>query len=141
MKIDLETRNAYTEVIAIVDTLPDIDRSKIPEKLLNVIRENSNADYNFKFDILVSMNAWKLSEKAKLILAVLFRDYLATETQQQKIKRVEKNQIQKLEEVARQKYNPDNIFKKKVVEKEENIQMIEYKRNIFQRIWDKIRRR
>jgi len=113
MKVDLETSNSYTEVMAVINALPTIDRTKIPYKLLNIIKENSNPNYNFQVDILVSMNAWKLSETAKLILAIIYRDYLATETQTQKIKLIEQQQIQKLEDIARQKYNPDDIFKKK----------------------------
>ena len=74
--------------------------------------DKSNPNYNFQVDILVSMNAWKLSKTAKLILATIYRDYLANETQNQKIKRVEQQQNQKLEDIARQKYNPDDIFKK-----------------------------
>ena len=112
MKVDLETSNSYTEVMTVINTLPTIDRAKIPDKLFNIIKENSNPNYNFQVDILVSMNAWKLSKTAKLILATIYRDYLANETQNQKIKRVEQQQNQKLEDIARQKYNPDDIFKK-----------------------------
>lgn len=131
MKVDLETSNSYTEVMTVINTLPTIDRTKIPDKLLNIIKENSNPDYNFQVDILVSMNAWKLSETAKLILATIFRDYLATETQSQKIKLAEQQQIQKLEDMARQKYNPDDIFKKRNIiqeEKKEEVALVEIKK-------------
>ena len=77
------------------------------------------------------MNAWKLSETAKLILATIFRDYLATETQSQKIKLAEQQQIQKLEDMARQKYNPDDIFKKRNIiqeEKKEEVALVEIKK-------------
>lgn len=144
MKVDLETKNAYTEVMTVINTLPDVDKAKIPENLLNIIRENSNLDYNFEVDILVSMNAWKLSETSKLILAIIFRDYLASETQSQKIKMAEKKQIQKLEQISRQKFNPDNIFKKhntfqdKEVKKEE-VALIEVKKeNILTAFFRKI---
>lgn len=131
MKVDLETSNSYTEVITVINTLPTIDRAKIPDKLLNIIKENSNPNYNFQVDILVSMNAWKLSKTAKLILATIYRDYLANETQNQKIKRVEQQQTQKLEDIARQKYNPDDIFKKNNIiqgEKKEEIGLMEIKK-------------
>ena len=47
MKVDLETSNSYTEVMTVINALPTIDRTKIPNKLLNIIKENSNPDYNF----------------------------------------------------------------------------------------------
>ena len=49
--------------------------------------------------------------KTQLILAVIFRDYLSTPTQKEKIKNFEKLQLQKLDKEARKKYNPHNIFK------------------------------
>ena len=50
----------------------------------------------------------------------------------------------KYQEELREKYNPDDIFKKKQVDvkkeeiKEENVQMVEYKEPILRRIVNKI---
>ena len=41
--------------------------------------------------------------KTQLILAVIFRDYLSTPTQKEKIKNFEKLQLQKLDKEARKK--------------------------------------
>lgn len=150
MNIDLATKNAYTEVMTVINTLPQEDQAKIPKKLLNIIKENSNSDYKFQVNILVSINAWKLSETSKLILAIIFRDYLASETQSQKIRMAEKNQIQKLEDIARQKYNVDNIFKRNNRLQEENVKkevrLIEIKKEnrliaFFRKILKRIKER
>lgn len=47
------------------------------------------------------------------ILAVLFRDYWATEEQRKKIILIEKYQINMQEEQKRKEYNPDKILKNK----------------------------
>lgn len=46
-----------------------------------------------------------------MILAVIFRDYLATESQKEKIVKFENYQKNKLNEEARKRYNVDDIFK------------------------------
>ena len=61
----------------------------------------------------------------------------------QKTKQKDGNFINNLNEIAKKsnkpiKYNPDNIFNKKMSQKADNMQMIEYKRNIFQKILNKI---
>ena len=48
---------------------------------------------------------------AKEIIAILFRDYWATETQRNKIIEYQNNERRKIEEEKRKKYNVDNIFK------------------------------
>ena len=55
MKVDLETSNSYTEVMTVINTLPTIDRTKIPDKLLNIIKENSN----YSKTSLVYPEVWK----------------------------------------------------------------------------------
>ena len=50
---------------------------------------------------------------AKEIIAILFRDYWATETQRNKIIAYQNNERRKIEEEKRKKYNVDNIFKER----------------------------
>ena len=67
------------------------------------------------------------------MLAILFRDYWATDEQKEKIKRKEANDIQLLEEEKRSKYNSDNIFnkKKELEPKTEVKSLVEYKKETW----------
>ena len=73
-------------------------------------------DYYFKVDINKSFEEQDLLEETKAIFANIFRDYWATPYQKERIEAKEKSDRQKLEEEKAQKYNPDDIFKKKNAE-------------------------
>lgn len=138
MNINVETKKAYTEVVKVLNSLPDHDYRKIPEDVMLTLEKNMDTEYVYDIDLRKSLSEWKISTKAQTILAIIFRDYLATEKQKQKILNFEKAKINELEEEKRKKYDPDNIFQKeKAVEeiKDEKIQdsvaLIEYKESVF----------
>ena len=111
MQISIEQRNSYTEVLEIINSMLPQDKEKIPKKLIDAFEKNKNSDYNFYFDINAPLESQKIMPKTQLILAVIFRDYLASEVQKEKIKNYEKFQLKKLDDEAKQKYNYDNLFK------------------------------
>ena len=73
----------------------------------------------------------------------LFRDYLATPEQKAKIIRMQNEARQKNELKKQQIYNTD-VFANKPKENQssnnnETMQIVEYKENIFKRIWNKLK--
>ena len=81
--------------------------------------------------------------ETKAILFNLFRDYLATSEQKQKIIKMQNEERAKNELKKQQKYETD-IFKNKKVEQQTNAiqeekSLIKYKENIFQKIINKIK--
>lgn len=129
MKITKEQAMAYTEVIEILKYMPKEDTNKIPKEIIKYYTDNMDASYNFKIDTEKAFKEQKLLEKTKIVLAILFRDYWATEEQREKIKQKEAYDMYVVELNKKQKYNSDNIFKKK---KKQNIEMtealVEYKK-------------
>ncbi len=89
-----------------------------------------------------------VSLRTKYIIAILFRDYWATEQQREKISKKEKWDMIKEEEEKKKKYNPDNIFHKSNISHtdykenipQENNALIEVKENIFVKIVNKIKK-
>lgn len=112
MNLSIENRNAYTEVVQVLEKLLINDVKKIPNELLIALKENQNPNHEFQFDVKRSLNDQNFSKKARTILAVLFRDYFATEKQRNKILDVEKYEYNKLQKQAMEKYNPDELFSK-----------------------------
>ena len=104
---------AYTEVIEILKHVPDEDVKKIPKEKLEFYKNNMDNDYNYKSDMTKDFKEQEISDITKAILANLYRDYWATPHQKEIIEEKEKNDLEKLEEEKREKYNPDNIFKNK----------------------------
>ena len=111
--ITKEYSMAYTEVIEILKYVPDEDVQKIPEEKVEFYKNNMDNEYNYKLDMTKEFEEQEMSDITKAILANIFRDYWATPYQKERIEAKEKYDLEKLEEEKRDKYNPDNIFKKK----------------------------
>lgn len=116
--VDIKYANAYREVLEILKYIPIEDYKKIPKNKINLFETYSNNDYNFCYDITKTLEEQNVSKTAKAIIAILFRDYWATETQKEKIIAKQNYDRIQLEEKKKEIYNPDNIFKN---HKEENI--------------------
>lgn len=126
---------AYTEVLAVISCFSEEEYLKIPESKIKFFEENKDREYDFKINPEVDLFEQNISKEANAILITLFRDYFATDRQKEILNSLLKQNQEKLEEEKREKYNPDNIFKKEVTETEEikeekikdNKQIIEYK--------------
>ncbi len=138
--VSLEYANAYSEVLEILQHISQEDYDKIPKEKITLFEANANKDYNFTYDIDKTLDEQSVSNKAKTIIAILFRDYWATDSQREKIKAKEKYDRQNNEEI-KEKYNPDNLFKNNNIEKEnilnDNNKMILYKEPLIKKILNK----
>lgn len=115
--------NAYKEVIEILKYVPQESVNKIPQTMIDTFKAKMNENYNFHIDINKNFEEQELLDETKAILANIFRDYWATPYQKERIEAKEKYDRQKIEEEKREQYNPDDIFKKKQLVKEnENIE-------------------
>lgn len=79
-----------------------------------------------------TLDEQNVSKTAKAIIAILFRDYWATEIQKEKIISKQNYDRMKLEEERKARYNSNNLFKnneKRIImdntEKEEELALIE----------------
>lgn len=142
---DIEYANAYYEVIRILEYVNIDDYNKIPSKLINTFRMNANYEHKFEYDVNKTLEEQNVSKRALTVIAILFRDYWATDTQREKIIAKQNYDRQQMEQELMEKYNPDNLFKKKeqveaVTEKIECKELIEYKEeSIFRQILRKIK--
>ena len=125
---------AYKEVVKIIEYLPDEEYIKIPEEIIQNLKEEMDDSYIYEIDDLESLEVLKETEE---ILAVIFRDYLSTSQEKRTIILREKQEEIELEEEKRRKYSLDNIFAKQ----EKNFESINIilpveikKQNIFSKI-------
>ncbi len=131
---------ACTEVLEVLNYISKEDYNKVPRDVIQVLENNKKDDIVFLYNPWKDINEQKMSETGRMMLALFFRDYWATEVQKNKIKAFQNNKRHQIEEENRQKYNTD-IFKNRNTtinesqnEQAENIQLVEYKENIFRRI-------
>ena len=109
--IDIKYANAYSEVLEILKYIPVEDYNKIPKNKMELFKTNANNDYSFKYNPNKTLDEQNVSKTAKAIIAILFRDYWATEIQRKKIIEKQNYDRMKLEEEKKARYNSDNLFK------------------------------
>ena len=133
--INAKYANEYKEVLAVLNNLVKEDYEKIPKEYIEFFETNCNNDYDFEYDTSKSFAEQDLLDDTKYILFGLFEKFGATEMQKSKIKAFRTSYYNKLEEEKRQKYNPDDIFKKderKIAqEKSQSVELVEYKKESF----------
>ena len=105
--------NAYQEVMEVLKYTKKEDLMKIPKYKIELYTKYMNKENNFKIDKDKSLKEQKLSNETKAILANLYKDYWATDYEKQRIESKEKYD---LEQIAREKYNPDKLFSKRKIE-------------------------
>lgn len=128
------TKQAYSEVYAIINLLSWNLFSKIPDKILENIEKKRDKENNIDIN---NIEDYHPSEQANKLLAVLYKNYFATEEEKKVIQAKEKILYQKEQEELHEKYNPDNIFKSretKIETVENSVSMVEYKESIFTKI-------
>ena len=136
---------AYKEDIEVLKYTKREDVNKIPKSRILLWRINMNKDYDFKIDKTKTLEEQNLSKEAKAIIANIFKKYWATDYQKERIEAKEKYDIEQMEKEKYQKYNPDDIFKnrKQNIQQEEvaskTVSMVEYREPLFKRILNKIK--
>lgn len=136
---------AYKEVIEVLKYTKREDVNKIPKSRILLWRINMNKDYDFKIDTTKTLEEQNLSKEAKAIIANIFKKYWATDYQKERIEAKEKYDIEQMEKEKYQKYNPDDIFKnrKQNIQQEEvaskTVSMVEYREPLLKRILNKIK--
>ena len=130
--VNIEYANAYSEVLEVLNNMSKEDYNKIPKDMLEMFKTNCNNEYQFRYDLNKRFEQQEISKRAKLILAILFRDYWAKPYQKEKIIAKQNYERQKLEQQKFEKYNPERLFENKrqpIIEEVKNISsMIEVKK-------------
>lgn len=126
--ITKEQSMAYTELIEVLKYMSKEDVDKIPKDILDFYQTNMDTSYNFKVDTSKPFDEQILLEKTKIVLAILFRDYWATDAQREKIKKKETYDNNLLEEEKREKYANYDLFNKKKSQEVETTALVEYKK-------------
>lgn len=131
---------AYTEVNCLLQYLPQSYLDKLPKKLMELIRDQADTQYNIYIDTNKSLLEQNFSDKAIALIAVLKYNYWSTDEEKQQLEKIFYENENTYQEELLEKYNPDNIFKKKKTENiDTNLQIVEYKENVFIQFFNKIK--
>lgn len=139
-----EYEEAFAEVEEILKIMPIDLVSKIPLKVLRIISENRAEDYNVK--IQEPVGGQNLKPETIAILGLLYRDYICTPEEREKLQTEDKEELGKIEREMQQQYDIGNVFDKRKnnINQETNEQaqteLVLYKEpNFIQRIFNLIK--
>lgn len=118
-----EFAEASAEINEILGYLPTEYVEKIPTKLREFFNKVKKADYVSKIDPYKQLDEQELKPKTKTLLTVIYRNYWCNEEERADLDKILIENDKKYEKELRERYNPDNIFKKK--EKEEQFEEVE----------------
>ncbi len=102
-------REAFSEVDAILELMPVNLLKKIPERFRQIIK--SEKSINYKPIISEPIEEFELKEESIIILALIYRDFLCSKEEKEKLKLRDAQRVIEAEDEIREKYNPDDIFK------------------------------
>ena len=146
MGVSIKTRQAYSEIDEFLELLSEEQRNEIPKKLRDFFKKEKHTEYVKNIDKDIPIKDQNLKEETLAIIALLNLQYWCKDEKEKKrLKSVYAQNEKKYQDMLYEKYNPNDIFKKKDetvtennIKQEENMQMVEYEESIFKRIINRI---
>lgn len=132
---------AYSEIYEILNLMEDEDKERVPQEVRDFFEEQRMKEYKPKIRTDIPLTEQNLKRETVVLLTILVINYWcdSEEEKQSFIDELEKNE--KIKMKLQEKYNPDNLFKNRrktkedvVMEQVENVEMIQYKENLFTKL-------
>ena len=136
--MDKKYARAYTEVLEILNHIPEEEYNVIPKNEIEFYKSNCDKNYNYVYDESIDLKDQKISREANAVIVSIYMNYFANEKQKSVINEILKQNTIKNENEKREKYNPDNIFKE-TQSQNLPIEINTAKENFFKRIFNKLK--
>lgn len=144
--MDIKTRETYSEVYSILNMLGETYIIKIPSKLYQMIKEEKLNEYNPKYDSTLALEQPNIKNETLSMIALFHLNYWCdSQEEKQELKDLFNENEIKYQEELKEKYSPDNLFKKYKEEVAKDTQtttnevaIVKYKENVFKKIINKI---
>lgn len=143
--LSVNTRQAYAEIDTFIDLLDEYNKNKIPEKLREYFKKEKDEKYIKKINPNQSIQSQNLKEETLALIAMLNLQYWCeNEDEKERLKKIYAQNEKKYQDMIQEKYDIENIFKKKEAiienkqEQKSNMQIVEYKNSALKKIINKI---
>lgn len=133
-----EKRKVFSEIDSFLNIIGEKYRSKIPEKLREMYKNEKDTEYNPQYTLELPLETQDMRRETISMIGLLHLNYWC-ENKDEKIElqRIFNNNEEKYQEEIKTKYNPDKLFKnrteKRNVENKE-ISIVKNKENLYQKI-------
>lgn len=136
--MDKKYAKAYTEVLEILNHIPEEEYNVIPKQEIEFYKNNCDKNYNYVYDESLDLKDQNISREANAVIVSIYMNYFANEKQKSVINEILKQNTIKNESEKREKYNPDNIFKE-TPSQNLPIEVNTEKEKFFKKIFNKLK--
>lgn len=145
MEISKNTRIAYAEIDSFIDLLPEKEKMKIPNELVEMFRKEKDKETTKKLSLDIPIEEQNLNDETWNLIALLYLEYLCEDEEEKKeLEKIYEENDRKYMQEIKEKYDPDKIFKErekarnerknKTKEEIQNLPILKTKENIIQKI-------
>ena len=107
----IDYKKRFVEVDEILKYLSKKDFSKIPNELLNLIKENKDSRYIWKYNSNKKLKEQNIHKDTIAILSYINTKFILEDKQKTLMKNIHEFNEMKSEKLKKQKFNPENLFK------------------------------
>ena len=122
----MEDKKVLTEVYEILKHLSSENFNKIPSNVINLIKDNKDENYIFKYDVSKSLQEQNISRDAVAVLSYINMEYLLNDRQREFIENLHRKNEDDLEQQKREKYNSDTLFSNQNKSINKDTALVEY---------------
>ena len=141
-------KKVFSELFGIINSLKDEEIERIPKKVKNNIIENMDQNYRFKYDHSKKLEEQDILPETKALIIEIYIKYLVSDEDEKEAWKIYKKEcLAKVEAEKREKYNPEDIFKKHIEQgkpiieeyEEISVPIKQKKESIIKRLLNKIK--
>lgn len=143
--ISKEYRIAATEILILLEKLEENLVKKVPIKLIEKWKEIQDEEHRLQCYFSENIEEWKLEDKTKALLAMLYRNYWCNEEEKREYDKILTQNEEKYQQELREKYNIENIFKDKnrneeMKQENTNLPIVQTNEKLYKKILDFIKK-
>ena len=144
-----ETKQAYSEVCAVLDNMPNEYVSKIPQKIIDLLQTEKLKDYKPNINMSNPLDKNNLSKKTMVLIAMLNYYYWCPNKEiKNELYKMYLNNNEKYEKEIAEMYDTNNLFKNDKVEKvteqkeeQQEVSLVKYNEgNFLTRLLNRVKR-
>lgn len=152
--MNIKTKEIYSEVYQVLNLLGNEYIDKLPTSLINMLKEKREINYNPQYTDDIPLNEQNIRKETMSIIVLLYLNYWCeNEKEKLEVKQILKSNEDKYQLELTERFNPDNLFKKKeeIINKKDTVnannkEIIEYKKQkwyhqIFERLLNIFRKK
>lgn len=142
MELSINTRQAYSEVDELLELITEEEKNQIPKKLRDFFKEEKDKNYHKNISSDIPIKEQNLKEETLAIIALLNLQYWCKdEKEKEKLKTIYAENEKNYQKMLYDKYNPNEIFKKKNeiigeknIQQKQDLGIVDYKEPVFKRM-------